>query len=159
MRIVVADQDLPFLELLQSFLWDREHEAELATDALECSTLLREFRPHVLVLGHHLLWGGSDGILDTMQQDEELRATPVLLLLDSRTETPLRRHPLVVSTAGRPFRLDDLSKQITFLALLRETQPRQRETRRRQRQAAFDDCDARECHAVSQATTSRESAF
>lgn len=159
MRIVVADQDLPFLELLQSFLWDREHEAELATDALECLTLLREFRPHVLVLGNHLLWGGSDGILETMQQDEELLAIPVLLLLDSRTETPLRRHPLVVSTACRPFRLDDLTKQITFLALLREASPRQREATACERQAAFHERDACECHVASQAAVNHENAF
>jgi DNA-binding response OmpR family regulator len=118
MRIVLADRDLPFLESVQSFLWDRGHEAEIATDALKCLALLRELRPDVLALSSDLLWGGSEGVLAEMRNDEVLQEVPVLLLLGSLTETSLRRHPQVISTARRPFRLDDLTRQIAFLALL-----------------------------------------
>ena len=50
MRILIADNDEPRLGIVQSYLWDHGHEAEIAVDGLECIAILREFVPDVLVL-------------------------------------------------------------------------------------------------------------
>lgn len=136
MRITVADQEASFLKTLQTFLWDQGHETKVAQDALECLPILRTFRPDVLALSSDLLWGGSDGLLEEMQNDTVLQKVPVLLLLGPHTMTPLHRHPLVVSTARRPFRMHDLIRQMTFVGLLRF--------------AKFDEEDAIDSQYVSQ---------
>lgn len=136
MRIIIADQEVSFLKTLQSFLWDQGHETKVAKDALECLPILRTFRPDVLTLSSDLLWGGSDGLLEEMQSDTLLQTVPVLLLLGPHTMTPLRRHPLVVSTARRPFRMHDLIQQMVFVGLLRF--------------AEFDEEDAIDSEHVSQ---------
>jgi DNA-binding response OmpR family regulator len=114
MRILIAGGDLPFIEMLQSYFWDREHEAEIAADGLECSAVLRYFVPDVVVLEHDLLWGGGDGVMALMRSDEELADVPVILIGDES-----RHHwkyvaagPPVIGWLQRPFSLGDLMRQI-----------------------------------------------
>lgn len=109
MRVLLADTDEVHLEIVQSFLWDRGHEAEIATDALECLSILREFLPDVLVLDRDLLWGGSEGVLAALQDDPLLPETPVILTTDGDLEEPLvglARLPLACLV--KPYRLGDL---------------------------------------------------
>jgi DNA-binding NtrC family response regulator len=68
---LLADPDEVLLEIVQSFLFDRGHEAEVASNGLECMSWLRQFVPDVLVLDQDLLWGGSDGVLARMIDDHE----------------------------------------------------------------------------------------
>jgi DNA-binding response OmpR family regulator len=109
MRVLLADADEVHLEIVQSFLWDRGHEAEIATDALECLSILREFLPDVLVLDRDLLWGGSEGVLAAMHNDPLLPEISVVLTTDGELEEPLiglARLPL--ACLAKPYRLGDL---------------------------------------------------
>lgn len=114
MRILITDGDEAFLEILQSYLWDRGHEAEVATDGLECIATLRDFVPDVLVLERDLLWGGCDGIMAQMRDDSALSETPVILMAD---EDPLEEfghltNPPLIGWLKKPFTLADLLRQI-----------------------------------------------
>lgn len=120
MRIVVADPDVSFTEPFHSFLLARGHEATTASDGLACLNALRDDEPDVLAINSNLLWGGCDGVLMVMQGDRRLCDVPVLLLQNEGSEPGLRRHPMVVSAARRPFRFDDLAGQLKFLAILCE---------------------------------------
>jgi CheY-like chemotaxis protein len=112
MRILIADDDEAFLEILQSYLWDRGHEAEIASDGLECITILRDFAPDVLLLERDLLWGGSDGVLAQMRDDPLIPRIPVILMTDSPEEFDALTNPIVVALLRKPFRLSDLLEQI-----------------------------------------------
>lgn len=48
-----------------------------------CLDALRSYRPDVLALDNHLLWGGSDGVLAYMRAHPDVRV-PVILLLSDR---------------------------------------------------------------------------
>lgn len=86
MRILLAGRDVLLLEALQSFLWDNGFEAEIAEDALECVTVMREFAPQALLVIDELLWGGADGVIAIMNDDRALAKTRVLFL--STDDTP-----------------------------------------------------------------------
>lgn len=118
MRIVVADQDDSFLEPFQSVLRARGHEVATVSDGLSCLNALRDFEPDVLAISSNLLWGGSEGVLSVMQEDSALRNLPVLLLQADQEGFGLRRHPMIVSAARRPYQLYDLTNQCEFLSIL-----------------------------------------
>lgn len=118
MRIVVADQDDSFLEPFQLVLRARGHEVATVSDGLSCLNALRDFEPDVLAMSSDLLWGGSEGVLSVMQEDRELHDLPVLLLQADSNGLGLRRHPMIVSTARRPYHLKDLMSQCEFLSIL-----------------------------------------
>lgn len=110
MRVLVAGSAEPRMEILQSFLWDHGHEAELAGNGLECLTVLRAFSPEVLILDHDLLWGGGDGVLAHMGEDPELSRVPVILIADDDLSHRVGAH--VVAWLKKPFRLSDLLARI-----------------------------------------------
>lgn len=120
MRIVIADQDVCFLESFQRFLWARGHEVATVRDGLACLNALREFEPEVLAIGSNLLWGGSEGVLSVMHEDGDLRGMPVMLLQGEGDGFALRRHPMIAAATRKPFRFEDLLCQLNFLAILGE---------------------------------------
>lgn len=105
MRVLIADADEAFLEILQSFLWDRGHEVEIASDGLECLSMLHEFLPAVVLLDRDLLWGGADGVIAQMCEDPNLADIPVILVTDDdRSELPPGN---IHRRLRKPFRLAD----------------------------------------------------
>lgn len=114
MRVLIADADEALLEILQSFLWDRGHEVEVAGNGLECLTMLREFSPDALVLDRDLLWGGGEGVLAHMCEDLGLAGVPVILVTDEDMAHRADGH--VVSWLRKPYRLSDLLAQIDSIS-------------------------------------------
>jgi DNA-binding response OmpR family regulator len=112
MRIMIADTDETVLEILQSYFWDCGYEVEIASDGLECISLLREFVPSVLVLDQNLLWGGCDGVLALMQANAELAKIPVILVTEGNSEVHLTGRLPVASQLQKPFKLDELLEEI-----------------------------------------------
>lgn len=121
MRIMIADRDWDLLDGLRETLGDRGHETQIATGGLECLSQLRDARPDMLALGDGLLWGGGEGVLAVMAQDEQLQEIPVLLLLEHGKLCDFVRHPLVVSVIRYPAPLHELARQFALLALLCDT--------------------------------------
>lgn len=112
MRIVAADADLAFLEILQSYLWNQGHETEIAVDGLECILTLREFLPHVVVLGTDLLWGGADGVLEEMGRHPLLHRVPVIAIGDDTEAVNFADDRQIAGYLAKPFRLKDLRTEI-----------------------------------------------
>lgn len=113
MRVLLADRDQFFLEIVQSFLWDRGHEAEIACDGIECWALLREFAPDIVVLGDGLLWGGCEGVLAKMRDDPLLSKLPVILTGDRQVREELvALSTLPAACLVKPYRLGELLSHI-----------------------------------------------
>ena len=118
MRIVIADRYGPAMRPLQSYLRSHGHDVELAADGLACLFSLREVVPDVMVIGIELDGMASEQVLTTMEQTPRLRNVPVLLMVSPESDTDLRRHPMVVSSARPSTRFDDLTRQLSFLNIL-----------------------------------------
>ena len=80
LRVLLADHDSIFLELIGSHLAQERFTVAAAETGLECLAKLRAFAPDVLVLEPDLLWGGGSGVLATMSEDAELASIPVILV-------------------------------------------------------------------------------
>lgn len=113
MRVLIADGDIPFLGMLQSFLRDGGHEIEVAADGLGCRSVLRNFIPEVLVIERDLLWGGSDGVLAVMRDDPDLGEVPVILITNRRGDVrpDWCATPPIASSLQKPFRLSALLRE------------------------------------------------
>ncbi len=142
MRIVVADEDDSFLKSFQLVLRARGHEVVTVSDGLSCLNALRDFESDVLAMSSSLLWGGSEGILSVMQEDRDLQDLPVLLLQSDSEGLGLRRHPMIVSTARRPYHLRDLMSQCEFLSILGRDERESEEASRNQFVANAIPCTA-----------------
>jgi CheY-like chemotaxis protein len=80
LRVLLADRDATFLELVSAHLaWERITVAAAKT-GLDCLDQLRAFVPDVLVLDPNLLWGGGSGVLAAMSEDADLASIPVIVV-------------------------------------------------------------------------------
>jgi DNA-binding response OmpR family regulator len=81
-RILIADADRRLSEVYRVHLQDLGLAVRTAADGVECTALLREFRPNLLLLGTSLPWGGCDGVLALIEEEPELRPKSVIILAD-----------------------------------------------------------------------------
>lgn len=113
MRILLADSDIACLEAVQSFLWDHGHEAEIAGDALECITTIREFAPDLLVVDRDLPWGGGLGVLQWVAGQPMANRLSMILTSDGELEDDLvALTGLPVGCFRKPYRLGELLSHI-----------------------------------------------
>jgi two-component system phosphate regulon response regulator PhoB len=87
MRVLIADCDREFLDIAKRFMTQCGHEALVASNGLQCIACLRDSVPDIVVLDSELLWGGSDGVCDFMNEEPTLGAIPVILITDEVAET------------------------------------------------------------------------
>lgn len=118
MRVLLADADEQFLEVVRPFLQARGHVVEVATDGLECLSVQRAFLPDVLLLDQGLLWGGSDGVISRLREMPDSSSVPVIVMTDK--STPERRSAewdsRGVHWLHRPFQLPELLARINTVA-------------------------------------------
>jgi len=115
MLVLIADGDKEFLELKRRFLSQCGHDVLIASDGLECASVLKDFSPDVVVLDCGILWGGSEGIVAMMLEDPRLSQTPVILAADV---DPRARYKdivewMVVGWLRKPFGMNEFLAQIT----------------------------------------------
>ena len=115
MQVLIADDDKEFLELERRFLSQCGHDVLIASDGLECASVLRDFSPDVVVLDCGILWGGSDGVVALMLEDSRLSQTPVILVADV---DPRARYKdivewMLIGWLPKPFGMNELLAQIT----------------------------------------------
>ena len=108
MRALIVDRDVEFLEILETFFRNRGHEAQFATNGVECLEVLRDFNPDVIMVSYGLQWGGVDGILAVLREDPLLQNIPVIEVLGpfQQVESPEARGSW--ACLQRPFRLADM---------------------------------------------------
>jgi len=83
-RVLIADPDRYLLATYKEHLSLEGFEVATAQDGLECLRRLREFGPDALVLEPEIPWGGGDGIVSMMHEDEDLPRVRTVVLLTHR---------------------------------------------------------------------------
>jgi len=113
-RLLAADPDPSLTELYR--IWFSRFGFEIATaaSALECVERLRSFAPHVLILSLELQWGGSDGVLSMIQEDDRTPPIPVVLTCDKRSRSRAVRQlaPPVIKLLEKPILFLELHASI-----------------------------------------------
>jgi DNA-binding response OmpR family regulator len=109
-RILLAEDDEEFVELLQPFLSERGYECEAVNDGLRCLSMLRQFEPDILVLDNDLLWGGAEGVLVQMRSEPSFCRIAVIFTSGEITPSLARvvAGPPVVAHLEKPFSLREL---------------------------------------------------
>jgi len=68
MRVLIASSSAYRRDQYQQAIHSLGHEVLLAEGGVECVRQVRACAPDLLVLEAPLLWGGSDGVLEVMQE-------------------------------------------------------------------------------------------
>jgi DNA-binding response OmpR family regulator len=85
-KVLIADPDVALLASYRSYLSRHGFQVATAKDGLECVARLRAFRPDIVVLSPHLLWGAGEGVLAMMYEEADVPLVPVLALDDDYRE-------------------------------------------------------------------------
>jgi DNA-binding response OmpR family regulator len=112
--VLIADGDGELCELYRRFLTDRGYEVETSSDGLDCMRMLRQLAPAALVLDLELHWGGGDGVLGCMREENPTRGIPVILTATAACDhdsAEIIEVP-VVDYLPKPFALSALLEKI-----------------------------------------------
>lgn len=93
-RILIADADSYLSDLYQKYFGAHGYSVRVAAGGVECLTALRETTPDVLVLDTELKWGGADGVLAVMDEEDGLSTIPIVLLNDTNGQAAGDAAPL-----------------------------------------------------------------
>ncbi len=99
-RVLVADPDEYLLRHYRDYLEQHGCQVMTVTSGVACVEKLRATDWDVLVLEPSLPWGGGDGVLAVMHEDQDILRIPVIVLTDARDRSVLYRMS--------PFLVDDL---------------------------------------------------
>jgi len=109
--LLIADGDAELCDIYRRFLTDRGYEVETSSDGLDCLMKLRQVTPAALVLDLQLRWGGGDGVLAWLREENLMPGVPVIL-------TATADYPLDLAAFKDPPVVDYLSKPFAVTALL-----------------------------------------
>jgi CheY-like chemotaxis protein len=105
--LLLAERDAELREVYREFLAARGYDVDTAADGLECLTKLRRLAPAVLVLDRELHWGGGDGVLAWLREQDATAEVAVVLTATAGCppydDDDLR--PPVVRLLPKPFAL------------------------------------------------------
>lgn len=110
MRILIADNDQLFLEVIQSYLSTFGHDVATTTNALDCANALRDFYPDLLLLEQDLPRGRSARGVSQMLADFRPADIAVILVSDCDKPTEFSNgfSKFITGWIEKPFRLEDL---------------------------------------------------
>jgi DNA-binding response OmpR family regulator len=112
--LLVAEGDAELCYFYQRFLTERGYEVETAADGLDCVRKMRRLTPAVLVLDRDLRWGGGDGVLAWLREENSISGVPVVLMA-SASHAPGGSDdvkPPVVQVLPKPFALTALLESV-----------------------------------------------
>jgi len=116
--LLVANGDETLTRSVQRILNRQGYHVEAASGGLECVAKLRQARPDVLVLDLDIPWGGGEGVLEWLAEDQR-GARPGAILLSGTPPTEQIMHlliPPVVHYLQKPFSLRVLLRVVEPLA-------------------------------------------
>lgn len=87
-QLLIADADSFLSDIYRTYFTAHGYSVRVTAGGVECLTALRETTPDVLVLDTELKWGGADGVLAVMDEEERLASVPVVLLNDVHGQAP-----------------------------------------------------------------------
>lgn len=79
MRVMVAGDDVSTACGIFSTLAGRGYRLEITKDGIDCIMSLSDYVPDLVIMDFHILWGGSDGVMDVMSKDAKLSSVPIVL--------------------------------------------------------------------------------
>jgi DNA-binding response OmpR family regulator len=109
--LLIVDSDAELCHIYWKFLAGRGYDVATASNGPDCIEKLRQARPAVLLLDLELRWGGADGVLACLREEDEMHRVAVVLMGTAslpKDSTALVEPPVV----------DYLHKPFTLTALL-----------------------------------------
>ncbi len=112
MRVLFADSDELFLEIVQAYFLKCGHTLMIASDGLECCAVLRDFQPDAIVLDCEILW--SEGVMGKLGSDPSLFRIPTILVADdeSMKDSWIHSNVQCVAWLRKPFGLECLLEKL-----------------------------------------------
>jgi len=112
--LLIADGDAKLCDLYRQCLTKHGYEVETSSDGLDCLRKLRHVTPVVLVLDLELRWGGCDGILAWLREEDPAHGVPVILTATGGYSRAFARflEPPVVDYIPKPFALTTLLETV-----------------------------------------------
>jgi DNA-binding response OmpR family regulator len=113
-RLLATDPDPLLLGIYRTYFPHFGFDVATAGDGLHCVRLLRELAPDALILSFELLWGGGEGVLACVREENQMRPIPVVLTFDGFRPAKAAKYlvPPVVKILEKPFRLRDLRASV-----------------------------------------------
>jgi DNA-binding NtrC family response regulator len=78
-RLLIADADAELCQDYACFFAARGFDVETASNGLECVWKIRQRKPAVVVLDLQLRWGGGDGVVAWLREEDIAHRIPVVL--------------------------------------------------------------------------------
>jgi DNA-binding response OmpR family regulator len=109
--LLIADGDAELCDLYRQYLSKHGYEVETSSHGLDCLRKLRQVTPAALVLDLELRWGGGNGILAWLREENPAHGIPIIL-------TAPAGYPQAFASFIEPHVVDYLSKPFALPALL-----------------------------------------
>jgi DNA-binding response OmpR family regulator len=115
--LLIAESDAELCDAYQRFLTERGYDVETAADGLDCLEKLRRHQPAVLVLDRELRWGGADGVLACLREENATSWVSVVLTATAGCppDGAVDIEPPVVQLLPKPFELTALLESVRGL--------------------------------------------
>jgi DNA-binding NtrC family response regulator len=112
--LLIADGDAELCNLYRCFLAERGYAVETSSDALDCLSKLREWRPAALVLDMEIPQGGDDCVLAWLRKENPAHEIPVILTATAGRPSYLAEFidPPAVAYLPKPFTLTALLERV-----------------------------------------------
>lgn len=113
-RILIADDDEVILTSLKKLLVMSGFEVNATTNAKEVSSIVKSFKPHLILLDLLLPDLGGLEICDILNKDEETQGIPIIILSAVGNYTDIRKaYTLgVIGYITKPYEFPRLLKEI-----------------------------------------------
>ena len=124
--LLLVEGDAELCSVYQKLLSERGYAVETAQDGLDCLAKLRRAMPAVLVLDRELHWGGGDGVLAWLREQNAASELPVVLTTMGGYAADVAPDikPPVVRFLPKPFSLADLLDSVsTAVAQQKDEEP------------------------------------
>lgn len=114
--LLIADGDAELCDLYEMLLAELGYDVETATNGLDCLRKLHQSTPDILVLDLDLRWGGADGVLDCLRDENSTHRIPVILTAADGYPNGWAESidAPVVAYLPRPFTVTDLVDRLDF---------------------------------------------
>lgn len=113
-RILLADSDPTLREIYARFFQAGGFDAHVAADGVACLRKLQEVEPDALVLEWELPWGGGEGILAWLREND-IAPPKTVVVTTQRAETARSNHWIPDAIwLEKPFRMAALMKLVTL---------------------------------------------
>ena len=115
-RILLIEDDIDIVELVNMILTRAGYEVSVCENGRDALKTIKKVRPHLILLD--LMLPGMDGksIVTEMNKDEEINATPVLILSAlEAAEHMFIGHPQIKGVCFKPFSPNGLLHKVKQL--------------------------------------------